>query len=47
MSKPRLIYFDFAGSRGEECRIALHLAGVDFDDAVSYTHLTLPTSDLV
>ena len=32
MTKPRLIYFDFAGSRGEECRIALHLAGVDFDD---------------
>jgi len=32
MSKPRLIYFDFAGSRGEECRIALHLAGIDFDD---------------
>ena len=32
MSKPRLVYFDFAGSRGEECRIALHLAGVDFDD---------------
>lgn len=32
MPKPRLIYFDFAGSRGEECRIALHLAGVDFDD---------------
>jgi glutathione S-transferase len=32
MAKPRLIYFDFAGSRGEECRIALHLAGVDFDD---------------
>ncbi len=32
MSKPRLIYFDIAGSRGEECRIALHLAGVDFDD---------------
>jgi glutathione S-transferase len=32
LSKPRLIYFDFAGSRGEECRIALHLAGVDFDD---------------
>jgi glutathione S-transferase len=27
-----LIYFDFAGSRGEECRIALHLAGVDFED---------------
>ena len=32
MPKPRLIYFDFAGSRGEECRIALHLAGIDFDD---------------
>jgi glutathione S-transferase len=32
MSKPRLIYFDFAGSRGEECRIALSLAGVDFED---------------
>lgn len=32
MPMPRLIYFDIAGSRGEECRIALHLAGVDFDD---------------
>jgi len=32
MSAPRLIYFDFAGSRGEECRIALHLAGIDFED---------------
>ena len=32
MTKPRLVYFDFAGSRGEECRIALHLAGVEFDD---------------
>ena len=32
MSKPRLVYFDFAGSRGEECRMALHLAGVDFED---------------
>lgn len=32
MSKPRLVYFDFAGSRGEECRIALHLAGIDFED---------------
>ena len=30
--KPRLVYFDFSGSRGEECRIALHLAGIDFDD---------------
>jgi prostaglandin-H2 D-isomerase / glutathione transferase len=32
MTKPRLVYFDFAGSRGEECRLALHLAGVDFED---------------
>lgn len=32
MSKPRLVYFDFAGSRGEECRLALHLADIDFDD---------------
>ena len=32
MNKPRLIYFDAAVSRGEECRLALHLAGVEFDD---------------
>lgn len=32
MAKPRLTYFDFAGSRGEECRLALHLAGVEFED---------------
>ena len=32
MAKPRLIYFDAPVSRGEECRIALHLAGVDFED---------------
>ena len=32
MTKPRLIYFDFAGSRGEECRLALHVAGMDFED---------------
>ena len=32
MSRLRLVYFDFAGSRGEECRIALHLAGIDFED---------------
>ena len=32
MNRPRLIYFDAAVSRGEECRLALHLAGVDFDD---------------
>ena len=32
MNKPRLIYFDAPVSRGEECRLALHLAGIDFDD---------------
>lgn len=32
MSKPRLIYFDAPVSRGEECRLALHLADIDFED---------------
>jgi glutathione S-transferase len=32
MSRPKLTYFDFSGSRGEECRMALYLAGVDFED---------------
>jgi glutathione S-transferase len=32
MTKPKLIYFDAPVSRGEECRLALHVAGVDFDD---------------
>jgi glutathione S-transferase len=32
MTKPRLIYFDAPVSRGEECRLALSLAGVDFED---------------
>jgi len=32
MSKTRLIYFDAPVSRGEECRLALHLAGIDFED---------------
>lgn len=32
MAKPRLTYFDAPMSRGEECRLALHLAGVDFED---------------
>jgi glutathione S-transferase len=31
-TRPRLYYFDAPVSRGEECRIALHLAGVDFED---------------
>ncbi|MGA2447865.1 MAG: glutathione S-transferase family protein [Polyangiaceae bacterium] len=32
MTKPKLIYFDAPTSRGEECRLALHIAGVDFED---------------
>ena len=32
MTQPKLIYFDAPVSRGEECRLALHLAGVDFED---------------
>jgi glutathione S-transferase len=32
MSKMKLTYFDAPVSRGEECRLALHLAGVDFED---------------
>jgi glutathione S-transferase len=32
MSRPRLTYFDAPVSRGEECRLALHLAGIDFED---------------
>jgi glutathione S-transferase len=32
MLKPRLTYFDQPTSRGEECRLALFLAGVDFED---------------
>src|SRR5262249_32438814 len=32
MSKSKLIYFDAPVSRGEEGRLALHIAGVDFED---------------
>ena len=32
MTKPRLTYFDQPLSRGEECRLALFVAGVDFED---------------
>jgi glutathione S-transferase len=32
MNKPKLTYFNAPVSRGEECRLALHVAGVDFDD---------------
>jgi glutathione S-transferase len=30
--RPKLTYFDAPVSRGEECRLALHIAGVDFED---------------
>jgi glutathione S-transferase len=32
MTKPKLYYFDAPVSRGEECRLALHIGGVDFED---------------
>ncbi|MFO0651166.1 MAG: glutathione S-transferase family protein [Polyangiales bacterium] len=32
MTRPRLTYFDMPVSRGEECRLAFALAGVDFED---------------
>ncbi len=32
MSKLKLTYFDFPGSRGEECRLALSVAQVEFED---------------
>ena len=32
MTRPRLHYFDAPVSRGEECRLALHIAGIDFED---------------
>ena len=32
MPTPKVTYFDFAGSRGEEVRLALVIAGVAFDD---------------
>jgi len=32
MNKPKLTYFDAPVSRGEECRLALHLAGIEFED---------------
>lgn len=32
MSKPKLTYFDMPMSRGEECRLAFHVAGVEFED---------------
>jgi glutathione S-transferase len=32
VTKPKLTYFDSPTSRGEECRLALFVAGVDFED---------------
>jgi glutathione S-transferase len=32
MTLPKLTYFDAPASRGEECRLALHLAGIEFED---------------
>lgn len=32
MSKPKVTYFDFAGSRGEEVRLAFVIAGAPFED---------------
>ena len=32
MAQYKLTYFDTASSRGEECRLALHVAGVPFED---------------
>ena len=32
VTRPKLTYFDAPTSRGEECRLALHLAGIDFED---------------
>ncbi len=32
MALPKVTYFDFPGSRGEEVRLALTLAGVEFED---------------
>jgi glutathione S-transferase len=32
MARYKLTYFDFSRSRGEECRLALYIAGVEFED---------------
>ncbi|MBA2541967.1 MAG: glutathione S-transferase family protein [Deltaproteobacteria bacterium] len=32
MTKPTLTYFDIPASRGEECRLALFLSGIEFED---------------
>jgi glutathione S-transferase len=41
MSKIKLTYFDFSGGRGEPVRIALHAAGMKFeDDRLSFADFT-------
>ena len=32
MPNVKLTYFDFPGGRGEDCRLALFIAGIDFED---------------
>lgn len=32
MAAVKLSYFNFSGGRGEDCRLALHMAGVPFED---------------
>ena len=32
MAQYKLSYFAFPGGRGEDCRLAMHVAGVDFED---------------
>jgi prostaglandin-H2 D-isomerase / glutathione transferase len=44
MSMPKVTYFNFAGSRGEEVRLALVIAGVAFDDCPSSDSLRLKTA---
>ena len=42
-----LIFAEACSKRGVRMQLLLPLPEPDFIDAVSYTHLTLPTSDLV
>ncbi|WP_306258205.1 glutathione S-transferase [Pararhizobium sp. IMCC21322] len=47
MSNLKLTYFDFAGSRGEEIRLAFAIAGVEFDDnRLSFEAFSKLKSDL-
>lgn len=47
MSDLKLTYFDFAGSRGEEIRLAFRIAGLTFDDnRLSFEEFSKLKSDL-